>query len=126
MTADSLFNGSWFPQESGYSKRDSTDIDTIILDHKKQSIRLIADRQLAQAPMREDLLDSMEQWIKASVDSLLPGYHLEILSGKTGLRALVPNYYRSAMEKDATRSVKKYSRKTTTMMSAVAGMVMTS
>ncbi len=42
-----LFNGEWFIEATGYQKRDSTEIDTVIIMRKNMRIRVVATiRQL--------------------------------------------------------------------------------
>ena len=57
--ADSLLNGLWFVNATGYQKRDSTRIRKVELLRKPMRIRLYADSQLAYAPFREEMADSL-------------------------------------------------------------------
>jgi len=111
MRTDGLFNSAWFRETSAYDKRDSTTIDTIFIDHRKKRIRVMADRNLSQAPMREVLVDSLEKGLGAGADSLLPGYSLELWSSRRNIRDYVPNYYRDSYAGDVQRMQRKFKRK---------------
>ena len=93
--ADSLINSEWFIRETGYFKEDSTVIDTVEILQKSKLIRIRADAQLAYAPVREGLIDSMRAIIFSGLGDPYREYGLDIYSGRRNLRELIPNYYRS-------------------------------
>ena len=51
--ANSILNGSWFMEATGYQKKDSTSIKRVEVLRKPARIRVYADAQLAYAPFRE-------------------------------------------------------------------------
>ena len=59
QNADSLLNGEWFTGATGYQKRDSTEIEKVDLLRKPNRIRLYTGNQLAYAPFREEVVDSL-------------------------------------------------------------------
>ena len=93
--ADSLLNGEWFIVVTGYQKTDSTRIDTVQILGKPGRIRIRADEQLAFAPVREPLLDSMEKIVRSHLGGPYREYAVEVYSGRRNLRELIPNFYRS-------------------------------
>jgi len=50
--ADSLLNSDWLVSLTGYQKRDSTTISSVVFFKKPDRIRVYADKQLAYAPFR--------------------------------------------------------------------------
>ncbi|MGW8314322.1 MAG: golvesin C-terminal-like domain-containing protein [Bacteroidales bacterium] len=110
--ADSLLNGEWFIQATGFQKADSTKIDTVQILKKQKQIRVRADDRLAYAPVREPLLDSMERIVQAHLGDPYREYGVEVYSGRWNLRDLIPNYYRSGpRDIDKDRSPGKLKRK---------------
>ncbi len=110
--ADSLLNGEWFIRVTGYQKTDSTWIDTVQILGKPGRIRIRADDQLAYAPVREPVLDSMEKIIRSRLGGPYREYGVEVYSGRRNLRELIPNYFRSDPRSvDKERSPGKLRRK---------------
>ncbi len=93
--ADSLLNGPWFRDATGYLKRDSTEITRIEFLKKPNRIRLTADSQLAFAPFREDLIDSLLTKIGRGLTEPYTKYQVELYTGREDVRNLVPSYYRT-------------------------------
>lgn len=104
--SDSLFNSHWFAETTGYHKRDSTILDSIFIDHRKKSIRVVADRMVAYAPMRSSLVDSIEHFMRSGIDPQWEGYRITVHSNKLDLRDYVPNFYRDADEVDRSRQLR--------------------
>lgn len=112
LLADTLFNGEWFIQQTGYQKKDSTTIDKVEISRKPERIRIHADRQLAYAPFREATIDSMEQWILSGLGETFGEYDMEVFSGKRNLRQFIPNYYRAERKEiDRARTIGRLRRK---------------
>lgn len=110
--ADTILNGAWFIQATGYQKRDSTTIDTVVISLKPKRIRVMADRQLAFAPIRERTIDSIEKRLAANLGEAYQDYQIELYSGKRNLRDQIPNYYRTDRKTiDKSRSPGKLKRK---------------
>lgn len=110
--ADELFNGAWFMEATGYFKRDSTRIDTVLIYRKNKQIRVMADRLLSRSPMRLPLIDSIESALLTGCDVVGKGYLVQVYSAGRNIREYVPNYYRQeTKELDRNRSVAKFRRK---------------
>ncbi|MEN8229275.1 MAG: xanthan lyase [Bacteroidota bacterium] len=110
--ADSLLNGDWFIQVTGYQKRVSTEIDTAKISRKHKWIRVYADRQLAYSPFRESTLDAFEKAVATDLGEEFKGYRLVLYSGKRNVREYIPNYFRSDRKSmDKNRSPGKLKRK---------------
>ncbi len=109
--ADGLFNGEWFIEATGYQKRDSTRIDTVIINRKSMQIRVVADRYLSRFPARLPVIDSLERGLLYGCEAGIKGFKLEVYSAGRNIRDYVPNYYRqNVKEMDPTRSVAKFRR----------------
>jgi len=93
-----LFNGEWFIEASGYQKRDSTEIDTVIIMRKKMKIRVVADRLLERSPARVPVIDSMERALLAGCGKGSELFSLEIYSNKRNIRDYVPGVFQSSVE----------------------------
>jgi len=93
--ADSLLNGSWFRTAAGYRKMDSTEIRRVMLLRRPDRIRLYAGSQLAYAPFREDLVDSLLQGIGSGLAEPYSKYQVELYAGQQNILNLIPNYHRS-------------------------------
>jgi hypothetical protein len=107
-----LFNGDWFIAATGYQKRDSTTIDTIIIDRKNETVRVIADNRLAYFPARIPVIDSIERGLLSGTGAELEGFHVEVISANRNIREYVPNYHRPDKKKmDQKRSAGKLKRK---------------
>ncbi len=111
--ADSLLNGPWFSSLTGYQKRDSTTISSVVFFKKPDRIRVYADKQLAYAPFRETSVDSLLAAIGSDLREPFDKHKIELYSGKVNIRTLVPNYYRSSSKTvDRRRSTGQLKRKT--------------
>lgn len=93
--ADSLLNGEWFRQATGYQKKDSTEIIKIEVALKPKRVRTFADSQLAYAPFRETVADSIENGLRASLGAAYEDFSFELYTGKKNIREYIPNFYRS-------------------------------
>ncbi len=110
--ADSLLNSDWFSRMTGYQKADSTEIDTVLVFHKSEQIRIRADEQLAFAPVRRSLLDSLEGAVCAGLGEPYRAYSVVVFSGNRDLRDLIPNAFRdNQREIDSDRSPGRLKRK---------------
>ncbi|MCP4312131.1 MAG: hypothetical protein GY790_12770 [Bacteroidetes bacterium] len=110
--ADELLNGTWFMEVTGYQKRGSIEIDTIIINRKRMTIRVVADSRLAWFPARLPVIDSLERGMLAGFGEGSEQFSLEIYSAKRNIREYVPNYYRRDIKQfDRSRSVAKFRRK---------------
>ncbi len=109
-----LFNGTWFMEATGYQKKDSTEIDTVIFVRKKgkiRNIRVETDPLLSRFPARLPVIDSLERGLLAACGEGSENFPLEIWSAGSNIRAFVPNYYRQqARQLDASRNVAKFRR----------------
>jgi len=111
--ADSLLNSEYFVELTGYQKRDSTTISSVVFFRKPDRIRVYADKQLAYAPFREAGLDSLLGAIGSDLREPYDKHKIELYSGKINIRILVPNYYRSSSKAvDRRRSTGQLKRKT--------------
>lgn len=116
--ADSLLNGAWFVDLTGYNKRDSTSILSVTFLKKPDRIRLHADKQLAYSPFREHTIDSLLAGIGAGLGRPYDSYQIELFSDRVNIRTLVPNYYRSSAKKsDRRRSTGQLKRKSPPLVS---------
>jgi hypothetical protein len=95
QNADSLLNGSWFRAAAGYQKMDSTEIRKVEILRKPDRIRLYAGSQLAYAPFREPLVDSLLQGIASGLTGPYSRHRVELYAGNKNIRNLIPNYHRS-------------------------------
>lgn len=93
--ADSLLNGEWFRQATGYQKPDSTTISRVEISHKARRIRTYASSRLAYAPFRVPVADSIENSLRASLGPAFDRYSIELYAGKKNIREYIPNTYRS-------------------------------
>jgi Fibronectin type III domain len=110
--ADSLLNTDWFINITGYQKKDSTRISSVIFLKKPDRIRVYADKQLAYAPFRESSVDSLLSGIRQGLWEPFSSYGIELYSGRINIRTLVPNYYRTSTKSlDRRRSPGKLKRK---------------
>lgn len=111
--ASELFNGSWFIKSTGYSKTDSTSIDTVLIYRKSKKIRLVTDRLLSRFPARLPVIDSLESGLLLGCGEVSTSYTMEVYSAGKNLREYVPNYYREEEKTyDRARTVKKFRRTT--------------
>ncbi len=110
--ADSLLNSDWFVSLTGYQKKDSTTISSVVFFKKPDRIRVYADKQLAYAPFREVVVDSLVAAIGSDLREPFDKHRIELYSGKINIRTLVPNYYRSSSKTvDRRRSAGQLKRK---------------
>ena len=80
--ADSILNGPWFREVTGYQKLDSTAIKKVDVLRKPARIRVYADAQLAYAPFREAIVDSLERSLASVLGEAYTGYGFELYAGK--------------------------------------------
>ncbi|MCK4880087.1 MAG: fibronectin type III domain-containing protein [Bacteroidales bacterium] len=112
QNADSLLNSEWFVGVTGYQKKDSTTISSVVFLKKPNRIRVYADKQLAYAPFREATIDTLLSLIGSDLEEPYNKHRIELFSGRENIRTLVPNYYRSsARTVDKRRSTGKLKRK---------------
>ncbi len=110
--ADSLLNSDWFVSLTGYQKKDSTTISSVVFFEKPDRIRVYTDKQLAYAPFREAVVDSLVAAIGSDLREPFDKHRIELYSGKINIRTLVPNYYRSSSKTvDRRRSAGQLKRK---------------
>ncbi len=110
--ADSIMNGPWFREITGYHKQDSTIIKRVEVLRKPDRIRVYADAQLAYAPFREVVVDSIERSLANSLGEAYVKFGFELYSGKKNIREYIPNYFRSSGKSiDKMRSPGKLKRK---------------
>ncbi len=109
---DSLLNSEWFVDLTGYQKKDSTAILSVTFLKKPDRIRLHADKQLAYAPFRETIIDSLLAGIGSNLGVPYDSYQIELFADRVNIRNLVPNYYRSSSKTvDRKRSPGQLKRK---------------
>ncbi len=109
---ESMLNGNWIRSVTGYRKTDSTKIVRVEITAKKRVIRVYADRQLAYAPFREPLLDTLQENLGHGLEEPYSSYRIELFAGKHPVAALIPNYYRSSPKSiDRKRIFGKWHRK---------------
>jgi len=112
QNADSLLNGPWFMSATAYQKGDSTEINKVELLKKPNRIRLYTGNQLAFAPFREGVVDSLLTGIGSGLTEPYSRYQVELYAGKNNIRNLVPNYHRSSSKSiDQRRSPGSLKRK---------------
>ncbi len=110
--ADSILNGPWFREVTGYQKQDSTAIKKVDLFRKPARIRVYADAQLAYAPFREFVVDSLERSLASVLGEAYIDYGFELYAGKKNIREYIPNYFRTeAKSMDKSRSPGRLKRK---------------
>lgn len=110
--ADSLLNGEWFIEATGYQKRDSTAIKKVEISRKARRIRTYADSKLAYAPFREAIADSIESGLRASLGEAYDKFSFELYAGDRNIREYIPNAWRSHPKSmDKNRSPGKLRRK---------------
>ncbi|MFO7932565.1 MAG: xanthan lyase, partial [Bacteroidales bacterium] len=106
------FNSRLFIEMTGYQKQDSTRIDTIFIDHRKEMIRVMLDDRLAYAPFREKSVLYFETGMKDGLQPPFNDYAMEIRSAGRNIREYIPNYYRSdRRDKDRERAVGRLRRR---------------
>ena len=111
--ADFLLNGSWFMEATGYQKQDSTAIKKVEVLRKPDRVRVYADAQLAYAPFREEVVDSLERSLSSVLGEAYRDYGFELYAGKKNIREYIPNYFRTSSKSiDRSRSPGKLKRKT--------------
>ncbi len=116
--ADSLLNGPWFRDAAAYQKRDSTAIMKVVLLRKPNRIRLYAGNQLAYAPFRPEVVDSLLSGIASGLTEPYSKYQVELYAGKDNILMLVPNYHRKGSKsKDSRRSPGSLKRKSPPLVS---------
>ncbi len=107
-----LFNSRLFIEMTGYQKRDSTVVDTVLIDMRKETIRLCLDAGLAYAPFRESSVQFFEQGLKEGLPDPYGGFDLEIWSGGRNIREYIPNYYRAdRRDRDKSRTAGRLRRR---------------
>jgi len=106
--ADHLLNGEWFLRATGYQRKDSIRLDTVLINRKSKVIRIMADDRLSWAPARERTVDSLERGVMAGTADEWSGFKVEIHAAGRNIRDLIPNYYRSdAGSLDRERMVRR-------------------
>lgn len=109
---DQQINSTLFSYKTGYYKKDSTKIDTIIIDVKKKTIAVYFDKNLANAPFRPATINWLKTEAKKSLGELYDNYNIEFYSNKKSLETYIPNYYRTSKKDiDKTRIPNKFNRK---------------
>ncbi|MEN8202161.1 MAG: xanthan lyase [Bacteroidota bacterium] len=115
--ADSILNGEWFREATGYQKMDSTTINRVEISLKSKRIRTYADSKLAYTPFREDIADSIENGLRTSLGSAYDKFSFELYSGKKNIREYIPNSFRTNPKSiDKSRSPGKLKRKTSPLV----------
>ena len=110
--ADSILNGHWFREATGYQKQDSTTIKRVEVLRKPARVRVYADAQLAYAPFREVVVDSLERSLASVLGEAYGDYGIELYAGKKNIREYIPNYYRTNSKAiDKSRSPGRLKRK---------------
>ncbi|MGE4287255.1 MAG: xanthan lyase [Salinivirgaceae bacterium] len=105
-------NSPLFNSMTGYFKKDSTRIDTIIIDIQKKTIAVYYDKNLANAPIRPATIS----WLKAEAEKhlgdLYDNYTVDFYSNKKNLETYIPNYYQPYKKTiDKSRIPDKFNRK---------------
>ena len=119
--ADSLLNGPWFTTAAAYRKGDSTEIRKVEILRKPNRIRLYAGNQLAFAPFREEVVDSLLRGIGSGLSEPYSGHQVELFAGKDNILSLVPNYHRTASKSiDKGRSPGSLKRKSPPLVTRVS------
>ncbi len=111
--ADLLFNSPWFATTTGYQKIDSTEVRTVEISHRDETISIYADKQLSHAPVRESMMDSLTSRISGILPEPYHAYTVRVFSGVRELPYYIPNYYRSEEKsRDRERSPGRLRRRT--------------
>ena len=119
--ADSLLNGPWFKAAAAYQKGDSTEIRKVEVLRKPNRIRLYAGSQLAFAPFREEVVDSLLRGIGSGLSEPYTKHQVELYAGKDNIRSLIPNYHRSASKSiDRGRTPGSLKRKSPPLVTRVS------
>ncbi|MCF8380880.1 MAG: N-acetylmuramoyl-L-alanine amidase [Bacteroidales bacterium] len=94
---NSYINGHSFRYLTGYNKRDSTKIDTIITITKENLLEIYFDNRLAFAPIREDLIGIIQDSIRFYLPEVFRNYRVELFADSIRLSEFIPNYNRSKL-----------------------------
>lgn len=92
---NNFFNGASFKSLTGYDKRDSTKIDTIITNPQEKLLEIYYNNRLAYAPIREDLITIIMDSVKSYLPAFYVGYAVELYSDNKKISEFIPNYERS-------------------------------
>jgi hypothetical protein len=88
-------NASYFNHLTGYYKKDSTRIDTLIVNVKSKTIELHLDPKFAYAPIRESTVDSLLGHFRNYLGESYQDFKISIHSDQKNINEYIPNYYRS-------------------------------
>jgi hypothetical protein len=106
-------NAPIFDIKTGYYKKDSTKLDTFIINIKTKSIALYFDKQFAYAPFRPNTIEWLKEQAKKHIGELYQDYSIELYANNKILESYIPNYFVTTKKnQDNTRLPKHFKRKT--------------
>jgi len=88
-------NSLYFNQLTGYYKKDSIQMDTLLVNTKNKTIELHLKPKFAYSPMRETTVDSLLWHLKKYLGEPYQNYKISIHSNQKNIYEYIPNYYRS-------------------------------
>jgi len=100
---NNFFNGNYFKVLTGYNKKDSTTIDTLVVYSDAKLIKVFFNKQLAYAPFREKSIHIINDSIRTYLPAAYLNYKLELYADSLLLSEYIPNLFRnnkSAIDKE--------------------------
>ena len=91
-------------QESRLKLNRYTRLDTIIVEKEKQQLHIYFNRNFADIPIRENIVETIDEQLHLALGKRFRDYHLKVYVVKHPVEDLIPNYFRSSKRSyDTTR-----------------------
>ncbi len=110
---DEEINGDCLIRLTGYYKRDSTVLDSVLFDSRKNELHVFLNERLAYAPVRENTITELVNRLRLYLPAEVRESEIFFYAGDNQLKEYIPNYFRSnSKAEDDKRKIKKYKRTT--------------
>jgi len=108
---DEQINGDFFISLTGYYKRDSTALDSVLFDSRRNELHVFLHERLAYAPVRENTITELVNRLRLYLPAEIRESEIYLYAGDKLLKDYIPNYFRSnSKAEDDKRKFKKYKR----------------
>lgn len=86
-------NSAIFNKTTGYYKKDSIQVDSCIIDNKKELIHIYFDAHFAYAPFREETIENLKKSLLLSINNDYSSFKIYFYSNGINITNYIPNYY---------------------------------
>lgn len=73
-----------------------TRLDTIVVDREKQQLHIYFNRNFADIPIREEVVEDIDTQLRLSLGRKFTDFQLKVYAVKHPIEELIPNYFRSS------------------------------